>query len=57
LVFYVKDKAEVESRADRMKKFGYEAVKSVNPYWDTHGITFEDFEGWRIVLCWLDWTK
>ncbi|KAF9101414.1 hypothetical protein BGX27_011490 [Mortierella sp. AM989] len=56
LVFYLMDKEEVKARAERMNGHGYVAVKSVNPYWDDCGITFEDPEGWRIVLCQLDWT-
>ncbi|KAF9999066.1 hypothetical protein BGZ79_007302 [Entomortierella chlamydospora] len=57
LAFYLKDRAEVDARATRMNEHGYEAVKSVNPYWDDCGVTFEDPEGWRVVLCWLEWTK
>ncbi|KAF9345165.1 hypothetical protein BGX26_003455 [Mortierella sp. AD094] len=57
LVLYLKDRAEVDARATRMNEYGYEAVKSVNPYWDDCGVTFEDPEGWRVVLCWLEWTK
>ncbi|KAF7729679.1 hypothetical protein EC973_004052 [Apophysomyces ossiformis] len=57
LVLYLKDRAEVEARKTRMGEHGYEAVKSVNPYWDDCGVTFEDPEGWRVVLCWLNWTK
>ncbi|KAF8966185.1 hypothetical protein BGZ46_000439 [Entomortierella lignicola] len=57
LVFYLKDKTQVEARAKRMNEHGYSAVKSVNPYWDDYGVTFEDPEGWRVVLCWQEWTK
>ncbi|KAH7036067.1 putative ring-cleavage extradiol dioxygenase [Linnemannia elongata] len=57
LVLYLKDRAEVEARKARMEEHGYHAVKAINPYWDDHGFTFEDSEGWRVVLCWLEWTK
>ncbi|KAF9347317.1 hypothetical protein BGX34_003245 [Mortierella sp. NVP85] len=57
LVLYLKDRAEVEAKKKRMEEFGYEAVESVNPYWDDHGFTFEDPEGWRVVLSWLEWTR
>ncbi|KAG0230617.1 hypothetical protein BGW42_000822 [Actinomortierella wolfii] len=56
LVLYLKDKAEVESRKKRMEEHGYHPVESVNPYWDEYGVTFEDNEGWRLVLCWRGWT-
>ncbi|KAF9430538.1 hypothetical protein BGZ76_000801 [Entomortierella beljakovae] len=55
LVFYLKEKSEVELKATRMMEHGYEPVESLNPYWDDCGITFEDSEGWRIVLCWSEW--
>ena len=50
IVFYFPDKQEWEKIVDRMKSFGYEPVKSYNPYWDRRGITFEDPDGYRVVL-------
>jgi hypothetical protein len=29
---------------------GFEAVTSTNPYWDVHGRTFQDPDGYRVVL-------
>ncbi|KAF9976911.1 hypothetical protein BGZ73_007528 [Actinomortierella ambigua] len=57
LVLYLKDRAQVEERKKRMEEHGYHPVPSVNPYWDDNGVTFEDNEGWRVVLCWMQWTK
>ncbi|KAG0227309.1 putative ring-cleavage extradiol dioxygenase [Mortierella sp. GBAus27b] len=57
LVLYLKDRAQVEKRKERMEEFGYQAVTAVNPYWDDHGFTFEDDEGWRVTLSWLEWTR
>ncbi|KAG0258444.1 hypothetical protein DFQ27_004641 [Actinomortierella ambigua] len=56
LVLYLKDKEEVEARKRRMEEHGYRPVQSFNPYWDDNGFTFEDHEGWRVVLCWYNWT-
>ena len=34
---------------------GYQPVKSFNPYWDVRGRTFEDADGYRIVLQQAAW--
>ena len=33
-----------------MEYNGFAAVKSFNPYWDQCGKTFEDPDGYRVVL-------
>jgi len=33
-----------------MKAAGFTPVASFNPYWDHRGVTFEDPDGYRIVL-------
>jgi len=50
LVFYLPDAAEWQTAIDRMERSGYAAVKSFNPYWDRRGKTFEDPDGYRVVL-------
>ena len=50
LVFYVPDRAEWEVRCARMLASGFLGVSSANPYWDAHGRTFEDLDGYRVVL-------
>lgn len=50
LVFYLPDRNEWQAAVDRMKSAGYEAVESFNPYWDKQGRTFEDPDGYRVVL-------
>jgi catechol 2,3-dioxygenase-like lactoylglutathione lyase family enzyme len=50
LVFYIPDEAEWRSAIERMRKHGYEPVKSYNPWWDDGGKTFEDADGYRVVL-------
>jgi catechol 2,3-dioxygenase-like lactoylglutathione lyase family enzyme len=47
LVLYVGDDAAVEAIAARI---GTEPVTPANPYWATHGLTFEDPDGFRVVL-------
>ena len=50
LVFYLPDESGWMAAVDRMLKHGYEPVASCNPYWDQKGKTFEDIDGYRIVL-------
>jgi catechol 2,3-dioxygenase-like lactoylglutathione lyase family enzyme len=57
LVFYIPDEGQWSSAIDRMRKHGYEPVKSYNPWWDDGGRTFEDADGYRIVLHNKRWDK
>ncbi|MEO7095536.1 MAG: VOC family protein [Polyangiales bacterium] len=50
LVFYLPDAADWQRAVDRMKATGYAPSKSANPYWDVAGLTFEDVDGYRVVL-------
>lgn len=50
LVFYLPDNGEWTSAVERMGAAGYTPVPSLNPYWDRNGRTFEDPDGYRVVL-------
>ncbi|MFD2042958.1 VOC family protein [Ornithinibacillus salinisoli] len=50
LVFYIPNKQEVDTVANRLLDMGYQEVEAENPYWQEKGITIEDPDGWRIVL-------
>ncbi len=50
LVFYLPDEAEWRLAVERMAAHGFEPEKPSNPYWDTKGKTFEDGDGYRVVL-------
>lgn len=50
LVFYFPDKVEWRRAINRFKDAGYNPVDSFNPYWDKNGVTFEDPDGYRVVL-------
>jgi prolyl oligopeptidase len=39
-----------------MIEAGFKEVKSYNVYWDVVGKTFEDIDGYRIVLQNREWT-
>lgn len=50
LVLYLPDRAEWQAAADRLQAFGARPVKAFNSYWDRSGLTFEDPDGYRVVL-------
>ena len=50
LVFYIKDKVDWQVLCENMLLAGFIAVLSYNPYWDVNGKTFEDVDGYRVVL-------
>jgi catechol 2,3-dioxygenase-like lactoylglutathione lyase family enzyme len=50
LVFYLPDRAEWQRAVDRLQRHGYESVPAFNPYWDRHGKTFADPDGYRVVV-------
>ena len=55
LVFYEPNKEEWEKLVERVEKAGGVKVKSENPYWEVNGATFEDPDGYRIVLQNTSW--
>jgi len=50
LVFYLPDASEWRDAVDRMVAVGYPPVAAFNPYWDRAGRTFQDVDGFRVVL-------
>lgn len=50
LVFYMQDANKRKSLLARFDGAGLAPVPSFNPYWDGCGTTFEDPDGYRIVL-------
>ncbi|WP_322414666.1 VOC family protein [Mesorhizobium huakuii] len=55
VVFYIPDRDAWQAAIQRMKSQGYTTVPSFNPYWDRQGVTFEDCDGYRVVLQNADW--
>lgn len=50
IVFYLPNQLEWQQAIERMHAIGYESVSSYNPYWNNNGTTFEDPDGYRVVL-------
>ena len=57
IVFYLPDLETTQNWKSQMVAAGFTVVKSHNPYWDQYGCTFEDFEGYRVVLCHRKWPE
>ncbi len=55
LVFYHPDAADWRTAVQRMRDEGFMPVRSFNPYWDREGVTFEDPDGYRVVLQGASW--
>jgi catechol 2,3-dioxygenase-like lactoylglutathione lyase family enzyme len=55
IVFYLPDRREWEEAIGRMKSHGFLPVPSFNPFWNQKGVTFEDCDGYRVVLQNSDW--
>ena len=55
IVFYLPDRNTWERAVQKMKNAGFHPVVSFNPYWDRDGRTFEDPDGYRVVLQNAEW--
>jgi len=55
LVLYFPDHAEWLEAVRRVRDTGARPVPSRNPYWDRYGLTFEDPDGYRIVIANIGW--
>lgn len=57
LVFYVPDRQAWLLRCEAMERAGFQPVSSYNPYWDRSGRTFEDLDGYRVVIQNAAWER
>lgn len=55
LVFYYPNEANWEAAIARMAGLGHHPVEAHNPYWERMGCTFEDPDGYRVVLQNAEW--
>lgn len=56
-VFYVPVLSEWQGACADMLAAGFKQVASFNPYWDVRGRTFEDPDGYRVVLQNTEWSN
>ena len=57
IVLYIPGTAAWEAACARMLAAGFKRVTSLNPYWEVQGRTYEDHDGYRIVLQNDAWTE
>ena len=57
VVFYFPEQSDWEAARERMLAAGFRQVASFNPYWDKSGGTFEDRDGYRVVLQREEWAE
>ena len=56
LVLYIAEASVWEVTVVRMGEAGFVTVVAHNPYWERNGRTFEDVDGYRVVIAQQDWT-
>lgn len=55
MVLYIGDPVDWRSSCETMLEAGFAPVPSFNPYWDARGRTFQDPDGYRVVLQNAEW--
>lgn len=55
LVLFLPDRGDWERAVARMVSAGFDLVEPFNPYWKANGATFEDPDGYRVVLQNAEW--
>ena len=55
IVFYLPTRSEWETTCSQMLAAGFRQVASLNPYWEVRGRTYEDHDGYRVVLQNSEW--
>lgn len=56
LVLYHPSKSQWDLACAQMKAAGFQIVGSFNPYWNARGRTYQDADGYRVVLQHALWT-
>nr|WP_256734830.1 VOC family protein [Variovorax sp. dw_954] len=56
-VFYIPGEPEWKAACASMLAAGFKQVSSFNPYWESQGRTFEDKDGYRVVLQQGEWSN
>ncbi len=57
IVLYLPEAEAWRAAVQRMREAGFEPVPAFNPYWDREGLTFEDPDGYRLVLQRAAWAR
>ncbi|WP_400192443.1 VOC family protein [Hymenobacter sp. B81] len=57
LVFYLPAEAAWQATVQRLRAAGFAPTAAHNPYWDQQGLTFQDPDGYGIVLQRAAWER
>jgi hypothetical protein len=57
LVIYLPQRLAYQAAIGAMVDAGFKPVASTNPYWEQYGKTFEDPDGYRVVLANKGWDR
>jgi hypothetical protein len=57
VVIYVPSESEWQSICAAMLAAGFKEAAAFNPYWELRGKTFEDPDGYRVVLQNAEWSN
>ena len=57
LVLYLPGSAAWQQACQQAEEAGWRPVPAFNPYWDENGRSFEDPEGYRVVLQNAEWSN
>ena len=57
LALYLPQRLAYQAAIGAMVDAGFQPVPSLNPYWDQYGKTFEDPDGYRVVLANKSWDR
>ena len=57
VVLYVPEQSEWQSRCAAVAAAGFKEVAPFNPYWGERGRTFEDPDGYRVVIHNAEWSE
>lgn len=56
IVFYLPDGTDCTTAQAQLEAQGHRATPSLNPWWDEGGRTYQDPDGYRVVLTRRSWT-
>jgi catechol 2,3-dioxygenase-like lactoylglutathione lyase family enzyme len=57
VVFYLPSESQWQTTCASMLAAGFKHVTAFNPYWEIRGRTYEDCDGYRVVLQHAQWTN
>jgi hypothetical protein len=57
LVFYLPEQKDWRRRCELLHEAGFSEVPSFNPYWAQLGCTFQDLDGYRLVIQRSAWSN